>query len=429
MKLLNYTSAYFAGLLLLIITIWAGLFYYAMLDEIYDSMDDGLKNQKILVIRKAASDTTILNHPEFEAGYYTIKELPFAQAAAYKDKFVDTLMYMENEEDFEPVRLLRTAFRHPNGRYYEMQLITSMVEEDDLISELLYSLVWLYVGLVATILILNNVLLRKIWKPFYQLLNRLQKFRLEDGKHFKTNKTTIEEFKLLNDTVQKLIQSNIAAFNSQKQFIENASHELQTPLAISLNKLELLIEKESLTEDQLQILAAVVNNLERSTRLNKSLSQLSKIENRQFPEVAETDLNNLVRKLLEDFAQLAEHRNINLHLNEQGILKPKMNPDLATILVTNLLKNAITHNVSGGVVTIQLTPGNLIVENSGSGPALNQEQIFSRFFKGEQSPQSTGLGLAIVKAIADLYGFRIAYNFQGNKHRFMVWFNPTPTLP
>src|SRR5688572_28962825 len=422
MKLLNYTSAYFAGILLLIISIWAGLFYYSMLEEIYDSMDDGVGNQKLLVIRKAAADTTILNHPEFEEGYYTIKEIPFTKASVYKDVYLDTLMYMENEKDYEPVRLLRTAFRHPNGRFFEMQVITSMVEEDDLISELLNSLIWLYVGLVATILILNNVLIRKIWKPFYRLLDRLQKFKLEDQQQFKTKKTNIEEFKLLNETVQKLIRSNIAAFNSQKQFIENASHELQTPLAISLNKLELLIEKNELTEEQLQILASVINNLERSARLNKSLSQLSKIENRQFPEVTETNFNELVKKQLADFEALAEHRGVTLHLEEKGTLQPKMNPDLASILVTNLLKNAITHNHSGGIVNVQVKSDSLTVENSGSETALNQEQIFSRFYKGDQSPNSTGLGLAIVKAIADLYDFRIEYGFKEGKHRFTVWF-------
>ena len=261
MKLLNYATAYFAALLLLVLLVWAGLFYYSMLDEIYDSMDDGLKNQKLLVIRKASTDTTILNHPAFEEGYYTIKEIPFTNAADYKDTFVDTLMYMENEEDYEPVRMLRTAFSHPNGRYYELQLITSMVEEDDLISDLLYYLVWLYAGLVATILILNNVLLRKIWKPFYRLLERLKKFKLEDQQEFKIKKTNIEEFRLLNETVQKLIQSNIATFNNQKQFIENASHELQTPLAISLNKLELLVESNHLTEEQMQLLASVTVTL------------------------------------------------------------------------------------------------------------------------------------------------------------------------
>lgn len=423
MKLLNYTSMFFAGILLLIISIWAGLLYYSLLDEIYDSMDDGLKNQKLLVIKKAAADTTILNQPQFEAGYYTIREVPFTSAAHYKDTFVDTLMYMENEEDFEPVRLLRTAFSHPNGHYYEMQLITSMVEEDDLISDLLYSLGWLYLGLVASILILNNVLLRRIWKPFYRLLEKLKQFRLEAGQPFKTPETNIEEFRLLNETVQKLIQSNLAAFNSQKQFIENASHELQTPLAISLNKLELLIENNHLTEEQLQLLASVMSNLERSTRLNKSLSQLSKIENRQFPEAADTNFNALVKKHLADFEALAEHRGVTLHLEEPGILQTRMNPDLADILITNLLKNAISHNVAGGTVKVHSTPGSLVFENTGPGTSLDQRQIFSRFYKGEQNSGSTGLGLAIVKAIADLYGFKVGYSFREGKHRFSIVFD------
>lgn len=424
MKLLNYTSAYFAGILLLIISIWAGLFYYSMLDEIYDSMDDGLGNQKLLVIRKAAADTTILNHPEFEEGYYTIKEILFSRAAGYKDRYTDTLMYMENEEDYEPVRLLRTAFRHPNNHYYELQLITSMVEEDDLIMDLLYALIWLYLGLVATILMLNNVLLRKIWKPFYRLLGRLQEFRLEQAKEFKVSKTNIDEFRLLNETVQKLIQSNVSTFNSQKQFIENASHELQTPLAISLNKLELLIENNNLSESQLQILGSVISNLERSTRLNKSLSQLSKIENRQFPEVTEIDLNKLVKSLAEDFSELAAHRNIALNLKETGILKAPMHPDLASILLTNLLKNALAHNHTGGLINVLVQENSLIIENTGPGEALNQEQIFNRFYKAEQNSQSTGLGLAIVKAIGNLYNLRVDYTFQENKHRLTITFNP-----
>ncbi|MFC5270995.1 sensor histidine kinase [Adhaeribacter terreus] len=424
MKLLNYTSAYFAGILLLIISIWAGLFYYSMLDEIYDSMDDGLENQKLLVIRKASADTTILNQPEFEAGYFTIKEIPLARAQSYTDTYQDTLMYMEYEEDFEPVRLLKTAFIHSNGRYYEMQVITSMVEEDDLIEDLLYSLLWLYLGLVASILLLNNYLLKKIWKPFYRLLERLKKFRLEDQQPLQTTPTNIEEFKLLNETVEKLIKSNLATFTSQKQFIENASHELQTPLAISLNKLELLVESNHLTEEQMQLLASVISNLERSTRLNKSLLQLSKIENRQFPEVSATNFNELTKKQLEDFEALAEHREVTLHLEETGTLNLQMNPDLANILLTNLLKNAITHNIPSGSMIVFINPDNLTVENTGPGKALDTDHLFKRFYKGEQNSGSTGLGLAIVKAIADLYNFRIEYSFEEGKHRFSVY----PTL-
>ena len=159
MKLLNYTSSYFSVILLVIIPVWAGLFYFAMLDEIYDSMDDGLGNQKLLIIHEAANDTLVLNRTNFGESNYAINRVPFEEAKNFKDTFLDTMMYMQNENDFEPVRMLKTVFEQDN-RFYSMRVITSMVEEDDLISELLYSLLWLYLGLVLTIILLNNLLLK-----------------------------------------------------------------------------------------------------------------------------------------------------------------------------------------------------------------------------------------------------------------------------
>ena len=158
MKVLNYTTSYFAVILLVLISIWAGIFYYAMLNEIYDSIDDGLDNQKGLIIQKVATDSTILQKINFDEGDYAIKETNSQLAKNVRDVYVDTMMYMQNEKDFEPVRLLRTMFHH-NGKYYQMEVITSMVEEDDLTAELFYGLLWLYLGLVASILILKNFLL------------------------------------------------------------------------------------------------------------------------------------------------------------------------------------------------------------------------------------------------------------------------------
>ena len=194
MKVLNYTTSYFALILLIIIPIWAGLFYYAMLDEIYDSIDDGLDNQKGLIIQKAAVDTSILNKSDFEEGDYAIKEIAASHSMSYRDTYIDTMMYMQNEKDFEPVRLLKTVFNH-QGRYYHMQIVTSMVEEDDLLTELFYALFWLYIGLVASILILNNFLLKRIWRPFYLLLNQVKNFKLENATSITVMKTSFAQIK------------------------------------------------------------------------------------------------------------------------------------------------------------------------------------------------------------------------------------------
>ncbi|HEY0670095.1 MAG TPA: HAMP domain-containing sensor histidine kinase [Sphingobacteriaceae bacterium] len=417
MKLLNYTSSYFSVILLVIIPIWAGLFYFAMLDEIYDSMDDGLGNQKLLIISKASSDPLILYKKDFDEGNYSINPIPFEHAKNHKDTYLDTMMYMHNENDFEPVRMLKTVFADGN-QYYFMKVITSMVEEDDLIKELLYSLLWLYLGLVFTILLLNNLLLKKIWKPFNRLIDQVSKFRLEDAKPLITNKTKIDEFNTLNHTIDTLLQTNIVAYTNQKQLIENASHELQTPLAITMNKLEILAEEGQLTDHQAQLVSSALDNLTRLQRLNQSLLLLSKIENKQFPETSSVNINQLFHRVLEDFsAQIVFHR-LTVRLDEHAECNWQMHPDLADIMASNLIRNAISHNYPGGNITILIESDLLVIKNSGKNFGLDNQNIFKRFYKG-QSSNSTGIGLAIVKAVVELYNFTISYEFN-TEHVFII---------
>lgn len=414
MKVLNYTTSYFAIVLLFLITIWAGIFYFAILDEIYDSIDDGLDNRKGLIIQKAVSDSALLPKTAFGEGDFTIFETNAREAKNFHDVYRDTLMFMQNEQDFEPVRLLESVF-HLHDKYYKMQVITSMVEEDDLISELLIALIWLYLGLIATILLLNNFLLKRIWRPFYHLLKQLKDFRLEKPS-IQVKQTNIDEFKLLNEAVQKMVKSNINSYNSQKHFIENASHELQTPLAISLNKLEVLAEQEQLTVEGSKLLESALDNLDRLTRLNRSLLLLSKIENNQYLSAEQISMNVLVKKVVNDFEDQLTYSQITLIIAADQECIVNMNHDLAVIFITNLVKNAIVHNHPGGSVDIMLKSTSLSVINTGQKEALDQQKLFTRFNNNEnQSKSSTGLGLSIVKAIADLYQFNLSYYFTG-KH-------------
>ena len=236
MKLLNHTSKYLALLLLPLITIWAVIFYYAMLDEIYDSLDDGLENQKVLLLRRLPSNPEVLDHNDLERWNHVITPISKHQYDNFKERYADTLMFMHNEKDFEPVRILESKIAY-NDNYYKVKFITSMVEEDDLIEDLITYLVVLYALLMMTIFIFNNLMLKKIWQPFHSLIVQLRNFRIEKDQHIETMDTSIEEFQLLNTSVTTLIDQSRARYLEQQHFIENASHELQTPLAISLNKL------------------------------------------------------------------------------------------------------------------------------------------------------------------------------------------------
>ncbi|PYE82755.1 signal transduction histidine kinase [Winogradskyella epiphytica] len=421
MKLLNHTSRHLSVLLLPLITLWAFAFYYAMLDEIYDSLDDGLENQKVLLLKRLKKEPSIVENSDFDKHVYTFDPINKEIYDNFKESYHDTLMYMYNEEDFEPVRVHESAIEHHNN-YYKLKIITSMVEVDDLAQDLIKYLIGLYILLVVSLLLLNNFILKKIWKPFYHSIGQLKNFKIEKENKITTLPTHIDEFKLLNETISKLIKKSSDSYIEQKQFIENASHELQTPLAISINKLELFIENNPLDEEQTKSLASILDNLDRLTRLNKSLLLLSKIENKQFLDEESVDFLELTETIIHDFEDLLAHKGMGINFESNSAPKIKMNKDLAIILLTNFIKNAIVHGQPNSEIHISLDNNLWSITNIGLPEALNQNLLFTRFRKIGSNTKSTGLGLAINKAIANKYDLELSYNFN-DLHTFLIHFD------
>lgn len=297
-----------------------------------------------------------------------------------------------------------------------------MVEEDDLVKELVYDTVCLYIILLLIIILINNFVLQRLWKPFYSLLNQLKNYRIGNSKMLPKIKTDTKEFADLQHAVNILLHHTIETYEQQKSFIANAAHELQTPLAIVLNKLELLVEKESLKDNQAESIANVMHTIERLVRLNKSLLLLTKIENKQFLNNQNNSLNKAVNEILIDLNEIAEYKNIKFVFTETSNENLKIDSSLLNILLANLLRNAIFPNVENGTVNITISKNTLKISNTGTAKAINDKKIFLRFYKSDNSTNGSGLGLAIVKAICDLYGFSIYYRFENSLHFFEINF-------
>lgn len=419
-SLQNYTLRYLVVALLVVMAVWAGAFYAVILEEVYDNIDDGLKNSKILIVRETYAHPELLNTPEFGINQYKIESLPKG-IYDFSDTFISTFEFMEYDDDDEPVRLLQTVFNDAEGNPHRLTIRASMVEEDELLEDLLTALIVLYAMLVVSIALLNRVILKRAWAPFYAMMQKLKEYKPGKGKTFETVPSTVVEFRVLADELTDLLQRNEATYASQKQFIENASHELQTPLAISLNKLELFADSGTLSEEQLNEISRISDTLNRLVRLNKSLLMLSKIDNRQYAESEEVDFNKLVTTLSEDFEDLATYKNITIRLNDRVRLAFKMNRGLAVVLISNLIKNALVHNHSGGEININIGDDSISIENSGSNYSLDAARIFSRFYRDMNNDQSTGLGLSLVHSITEMYDISINYNFNGN-HVFTLKF-------
>ena len=420
MRLLNQSLIFLSVSILIIVSVWSVVFYYSMLSEIYDSLDDGLENHKLLIIQKSESDTSIFSRNAFNESNYSIREIPQHMGIEIEDSYKDTLMYYQNEDDMEPVRLLTTSFQN-GDKYYELKVIASMIEEDDHIENLFWAIIWLYLILIITIIFINNVVLQKLWKPFYHLLHQLKSFRIDKNDKMPVIKTSTKEFVELKNASNTLIKHTLETYNNQKQFIENAAHELQTPLAIANNKLELLLEKNDLNDNNAESIAEVLQIVQRLTKLNKSLLLLSKIENKQFFDNQEISLNKLLQQCIDDLEEYIQFKDLEVSLEESDPVSVKIDPTLAQILVANLLKNAVFHNKPEGKVAVKIGKNALSICNTSNSEKLDKQKVFKRFYKSAAEQKHTGLGLAIVQAICNLYGFKLSYHFV-DQHCFEINF-------
>jgi signal transduction histidine kinase len=235
------------------------------------------------------------------------------------------------------------------------------------------------------------------------------------------NNTDVEEFRRLNVALQQAVDRSEELFERQSQFIGNASHELQTPLAIIGNRVEWLLDSTTITEEEAGELFKIKKTLSRAVRLNKTLLLLTKIDNGQFPESVEVDLVQMIRESAESYGDVYAEREVSVTQSLPAEFKVEMNESLAATLVTNLIKNAFVHSSNGSEVHISIAGRTLTISNAGEEP-LDKEHIFERFYQAARKEGSTGLGLALVAAICRYYNLRLEYFFADGKHYFEVEF-------
>ena len=421
MKLIHYTFRNLSIPLLIILTAWACCFYFVIMHEIDDETNDSLENYKEIIIKTVLADSTLLHdHVDIMTKYY-IREVPESEADLDKDEFFDSTTYIEIEMEDEPVRVLRTWFMTADRKYYELTIETSTLEKEDMAEAIFVSIIILYVSLLCCILLVSHFVFKSSFRPLYTLVKWLKEYRPGKQQAPLVNQTKVEEFKILNQAIQTATNRSTEMYNQQKQFVENASHELQTPIAICMNKLELLSENPDCTEEQLSEIAGINHTLRGIIKMNKSLLLLSRIDNKQFPDTSEIDFNKLINKYLPDFEDMYEYKNIHVTYTETSTLIYTMNESLASTLLSNLLKNAFIHNIESGSIAISVTGRTLTISNSSESTGLNEATLFNRFEKQTHKKESTGLGLAIVKSIISIYGIDIKYEYNG-LHKFILTF-------
>ena len=410
------------AVLLPLMAVWGALFYFTMVDEIRDEADDSLEDYSAMIISRILAGEALPQGNDGSNNSFEVRAVDSNYAATHPHlMYHDENIYIPDKREQEPARVLTSIFSDAEGQFYELMVMTPTFEKNDLFEAVLAWIVVLYVALLFIVLVVTMIIFRRSLQPLYDLLHWLDAYRPGGRPQSVPNKSDVEEFRRLNVALQQAVDRSEELFERQSQFIGNASHELQTPLAIIGNRVEWLLDSPSITEEEAGELFKIQKTLSRAVRLNKTLLLLTKIDNGQFPESVEVDIVTAVEEGVESYGDVYAAREVNFTHNLPAELKVTMNESLASTLISNLVKNAYVHTPQGGDAHIEIVGRTLRVSNTGSEP-LDKEHIFERFYQAARKEGSTGLGLALVAAVCRYYNLRLEYFFADGKHNFEVEF-------
>ena len=331
--------------------------------------------------------------------------------------FYDTL-----DAENEPYRVLLTPVTI-EGRPFTFMARMNQIESEDFLN----SITQLFVAVILVSLLGMYLITRwqskRLWRPFYDTLTVMENFDIEKSQFIELGGSKTLEFERLNLVLRKLMEKNRRAFALQREFVDSAAHELQTPLAIMQTQIDMMMQRQDLNEAQGEMLENLESSISRLQRLNKNLLLLSKMESQVYAANEDISVTAILKSLLPFFQEQAIAQQIAFQNTVSEDFRAMANPALLEIAVSNLLLNAIRHNVFQGTVEIQLGKGKLLVTNTGIGEALPQEEVFQRFSKISSKSKGNGLGLSVVKKIADLNHWQLSYCFEDQKHVFSLDFN------
>jgi len=414
-KLINKTRKTYIIYSIITFILSSTVIYFTLKRVIANKQDEKLFWDKEAIAQKIKYDYPL---PIFEVDDFPLKE-------NIKDTlyFKDTLIYqvISNVEKYELYREL-TSVENLHGKTYRIVTRSSLVRNQEFILAITISVATVVLLLILTFFFVNTRVMRQVWLPFYDNLEILKNFSVENNQPIHLKETNIDEFTELNKSLSKLTNKINSDFNNLKEFTENASHEMQTPLAIMQSKSEILLQSENLNSEQISQIRAIYQSVQRLSKLNKTLLLLSKIDNRQFKDLEKINVNESVERHLEIFDDFILDKNLKVETKSTLEVEINANPLLFDIVVSNLISNAIKHNIDGGVIEILTTNLFFSISNSGEPLNMSSESLFERFKKESKASNSFGLGLAIVKKICDNYHWKITHSYVDNQHNISIYF-------
>ncbi|WP_245726487.1 sensor histidine kinase [Pricia antarctica] len=402
------TSQSFLGISLILMVVSTIVLYFYVSNLLQDEVEEALFSTEARIETALKSNYAPFDLPPIvEIGTVAVLGV---------EKIKDTIIYDPSQDEMEEFREL-TSFKEINGKNYRITVRDLVVESENILMAVVVSYITIILSVFVFLFYFSKARNQKLWQPFFTNLEKMKRFSLTSDKPIGLMDSEILEFHELNKEIKTLTGKVKSDYLNLKQFTENVSHELQTPLAIIQAKIENIINGDDLNDIQYGHLTSIQKDIQRLTQMNKRLTLLTKIENKQFLNIEKVSLAELMGETIQSFHEISVTE-IKYHRKDD--MWTKMDSYLAEVLCTNLLSNAIKHNTGESDIEIVVEDGRLSISNHGTKPLTHPENLYTRFYRESEAEKSTGLGLAIVKRICVLYGFLIRYEFAEGRHVFSV---------
>ena len=427
MKLLTKSTFYFLLLSILVMLAGAALLYLTIKKVIYRQIDESLITEKTIIEDQIRQTDTI---PDFEGTFGHQIEVKLLNYHVNRVQSIkDTDIYDTKSDSFIPFRYIFSSGNSVGKKGFIITIFQIISEKNELLHDIEVYMFSLFFSLLLISILINYLIAKRLWRPFYNSVKIAERFDIQSDKLLELPKTDINEFIKLNEVLENMTRKMRDDYLNLKEFGENASHEIQTPLAVMRSKTDLLMQQKNLNKDSLTLIKSINEAITKLFKLNQGLLLISKIENKVFHEKKKVSLKQITVNGLDNYKEIMQLKKIKVEMDASDEALVEMNDMLAEVLISNLLSNAVRFNINGGFIKCHIDIMFLIITNSGLAMITNPEDLFKRFHKNSDNPQSVGLGLSIVKEIAESYGMNITYTCINDVHEIKLQYRQRGNLP
>lgn len=396
------------------------------------------QQKKVLNVISRDGIDFYLQGQESYGSYTMLKEEYIALEPAELNLRLDTIETTERiiEKDTLTYRLLSHTFKVKNSNYLlEIGKTTATISQYN--SPLQRIASYVLISLIFITMLIDLVFTRFLIKPLGLIINtKLLNPKFPFNEHSVRIKTSTLDFKYLDESLILLMDQINEAFEKEREFTANASHELMTPISILQNKIENLMGDADVNERIQQRLNEMMKTLNRLKKIVNSLLLISRIENEQFSKLALINPKELLEEVMDEISHRLEKKTIRFKMNiSADVTINNLNRDLLFQLLYNLINNAIKYNTEQGSILItdkyiDGTSYSILIQDTGIGiPEEELGLIFNRFKKSNLSESGGyGLGLSIVKSIANYHKIELKVESKVNEGTTFTIIFPTKML-